>query len=257
MLRKKEGNYAENTAGVNILPAPFCKLFQIHGSKFKLHPVRNLSQACVSGIAQTVFLFGICKNTLYRFFSCFVHPLVDRCVPGIVSQFLILLPDVSCNRLNAVFILGAKVSGRTVATDLWITFILSVSVPVGSAVVQCLVLRTDNAVEMLVVNILPPFMSALHGLRPLVGCGQNSVIPEHLLTDMRGLIGTVRYESMDLWKLFHHLVINIIKSYTVMYIAGGDFHCQNNTVDITGSVGFIGQLPLVVPLYEQTAFGGR
>ena len=157
--------------GVSILPAPFRELFQIHGSKFKLHPVCNLSQACVSGIAHPVLLFGIRKNTLYRFFSCLVHPLVDRCVSGIVCHFLVFLPDVSGNRLNAVLIFCTKMAGRTVGSDLWITFILPVSVSVCGAVVQYLVLRTDNAVEMLVIHILPPFMSALHGLGTLVCCG--------------------------------------------------------------------------------------
>ena len=36
--------------GVSISPVPFCELFQIHGSKFKLDPIRDLSvnaQPCV------------------------------------------------------------------------------------------------------------------------------------------------------------------------------------------------------------------
>ena len=72
---------------------------------------------------------------------------------------------------------------------------------------------------------------------------------------MRSLVSTVRYESMNLWKLFHYLVINIVKGNTVVYIAGGYFHCQNNTVNIAGGMSFVGQLLLVVALYEQTAVG--
>ena len=112
---------------MGIPPAPLCELFQIHGSKFELDPIRDLSQACISGIAHPMLLLRIRKDTLYRFFSCLVHLLVDRRIPGIICQFLVFLPDVPGNGLDAVFVLCTKMSGRTVGTDLWITFILPVS----------------------------------------------------------------------------------------------------------------------------------
>ena len=156
---------------MGILPLPICKLFQIHGSKSKLHPVGNLSQACVSGVTQTMLLFGICKDSFNGFFSCLVHPLVNRSIPGIISHFLVFFPDVPGNSLNAILVLCAKMSGRTVTTNLWITSILPVAILVGGAVIQYLEFRADDAVEVLIIYILPPFMSALHGLRSLVGCG--------------------------------------------------------------------------------------
>ena len=157
-------------AGMGIFPMPFCELFQIHGSKSKLHPVRNLSQACVSGITHTMFLFCIRKDTLYCFFPCLIHPLVDRSISGIVCHFLVFLPDMPGNCLNTILTLCAKMPGRTVTTDLWITFIFPISVTVGGAVVQHLVLRAEDAVEILIIYILPPLMSALC-LGTLVGCG--------------------------------------------------------------------------------------
>ena len=156
---------------MGIFPSPFSELFQIHGSKSKLHPVGNLSQDCVSGVPQTMFLFGICKDAFNGFFSCLVHPLVNWSVPGIVSHFLVFFPDMPGNSLNAILALGAQMSGRTVAADLWITFILPVTFPVGGAVIQYLELRTDDAIKVLIVYILPPLVSALHGLRSLIGCG--------------------------------------------------------------------------------------
>lgn len=156
---------------MGIFPVPFSELFQIHGSKSQLHPVSNLDQACISGITQTVFLFCIRKNALNGFFPRLVHPLVDRSVPGIVSHILVFLPDMTGNCHNTIFVCCTKMSGRAIATDLWIAFVFPVSIPIGCAVVQHLVFRTDNAVEMLVIHILPPFMSAFHGLRTFVGCG--------------------------------------------------------------------------------------
>lgn len=48
---------------------PGGQLFQVYGSKFKLHPVGNLGQASVLRIAHTVFLLGIRKDTLDFLFS--------------------------------------------------------------------------------------------------------------------------------------------------------------------------------------------
>ena len=72
---------------------------------------------------------------------------------------------------------------------------------------------------------------------------------------MWSFVCAVRYKSMNIGKLFYYLIVNIVKGNTVMYIARGYFHCQNNTVNIAGGMGFIGQLLLVVALYEQTAVG--
>ena len=155
---------------MGIFPFPICKLFQIHGSKSKLHPVGNLSQACVSGISHSMLLFGIRKNTFNGFFSCLVHPLVNWSVPGIVCHFLVFFPDMSGDRLNAVLVICTKMSGGTVGTNLWVTLVFPVSIPVGGAVVQHLVFRADDAVKMLVIYIFPPFMTALC-LGPLIGCG--------------------------------------------------------------------------------------
>ena len=71
---------------------------------------------------------------------------------------------------------------------------------------------------------------------------------------MRGLIGAVCYKCMDIRELLYYLVVNIIKGNAVVYIAGGNFYCQNNTMNITGGMGFIGQLLLVVAFHEQTTF---
>ena len=48
--------------------------------------------------------------------------------------------------LNKVLALCAQLPGRTVRTDLWITFILPAAVTVGGAVVQYLVFRADDTI---------------------------------------------------------------------------------------------------------------
>ena len=105
--RKNERYNTGKTVRVSIPPYPFCILFQIHGSKFKLHPVRYLSQACVSSISQTMLLFCIRKDTFNRLFPSLVHPLVDRSVTGIVGQFFVVFSDMSGDCFHAVLALCA------------------------------------------------------------------------------------------------------------------------------------------------------
>ena len=47
-----------------------------------------------------MLLFGICKDSFNGFFSCLVHPLVNRSIPGIVSHFLVFFPDVPGKKID-------------------------------------------------------------------------------------------------------------------------------------------------------------
>ena len=111
-----------------------------------------------------VYLIPCCSlasaKTRSMVFSGLVHPLADRCAAGFLCHFHILTPDVPGNSLNAGLVFCTKMSGRTVATDLWITFILPVTVTVCRAVFQHLVFRTQNTIIVLVIYVLPPFMPA-------------------------------------------------------------------------------------------------
>ena len=39
---EKEVKTAARTAASTLIPPPYCELFQVHGSKFKPNPIRNL-----------------------------------------------------------------------------------------------------------------------------------------------------------------------------------------------------------------------
>lgn len=55
------------------LPRPACKPFQIHGNKFKSHPLRSACQVSHVGIAHGVLVFCICKDKLNCFLAFFVN----------------------------------------------------------------------------------------------------------------------------------------------------------------------------------------
>ena len=73
---KKEENGSEKRIDKTLLPLPGGQLFQIHGSKLKLHPVRYLGQASVLRITHSVFFFGVCKDAFNRLFTPPVKTLV-------------------------------------------------------------------------------------------------------------------------------------------------------------------------------------
>ena len=67
---------------------------------------------------------------------------------------------------------------------------------------------------------------------------------------MRRFVCGIGHNGLYLWEIFRYLVVYLIKSNTVMNIAGS-YHClKHKTVLVTGSMGFIGELPLVLALYE-------
>ena len=73
---KKEENGSEKRIDKTLLPLPGGQLFQIHGSKLKLHPVRHLGQASVLRITHSVFFFGVCKDAFNGLFPLLVKILV-------------------------------------------------------------------------------------------------------------------------------------------------------------------------------------
>ena len=154
---------------MGILPLPNCELFQVHGSKFKPHPIRYLGQACVSCVSHAMLFLGIRKDPFNGFLAHLVVSLVSLRIAKLFRHIHIRLPDVLRYRLNEVLIPGTQRSGGTVCTDLWITFVFSAAVTVGCGVFQYLIFRADDTVIVFIIHILPPFKSALHGLRPCVG----------------------------------------------------------------------------------------
>lgn len=107
--------------------------------------------------------------------------------------------------------MGTQMAGGTVDTDIRITPVLPVAIPVGGAVGQRLVLRAEHAVIVLVIYILPPFVATLHGLRTLICGGQNTSIFKYLFADMKGLVGRICNNRLDFREIRSYTVIDCIK----------------------------------------------
>ena len=241
--------------GRGVLPFPFCQFFEVHGSKFKLHPVRYLSQASVLCITHSVFLFCVRKDPFNRFFALLIQIAVLRRIPGIIRQIFVVLPDMPLYRFCAVFGMCTQSPRGTIGADFRIAFVLAAAIPVCCAVVQDLVFRADHAVIEFIINVFPPFVSALHGLRPFVGCRKNPLVPKHLFADMRRLVSTVCNHSFYFRKPLRHLVIYFVKGNAVMDIAWSHDRFQHKAILVTGGMSFIGKLAFVAAFYKESTVG--
>ena len=142
-----------------VIPFPPCHFFEVHGSKFKLHPFCYLGQASVLCITHRVFFFCICKDSFNRFFAALIKRLVLGYISGVVRQILIVLPDMPLHHLYAVFGAGTKFSGWTFCADNWITLVFPVSIPVRGAVFQYLVFGANDAIVEFIIDVFPPLVS--------------------------------------------------------------------------------------------------
>ena len=77
-------------------PEPMNNIFfEVHGSKLKLDPFSNLSQASILSISHGMLLFRIRKYSLDCFFPFFVNLLYVRRMPVILSKLNIVVPNVN------------------------------------------------------------------------------------------------------------------------------------------------------------------
>ena len=127
--RKNERYNTGKTVRVSIPPYPFCILFQIHGSKFKLHPVCHMGQASVLGVTHVVLFFRIGKYTLDLLFSQPVQFFVHRHIPDMLRHLHIVLPDMAHHRFLAPGAFGTYPSGRTAFAKISPAFVFPVALP--------------------------------------------------------------------------------------------------------------------------------
>ena len=111
--------------------------------------------------------------------------------------------------------------GWALSADFRVACVFPVTIPVGGAVSQGLVFRTDHAVVVFIIDVSPPGMSALSGHGTLVSSGQHPAIIKHFPADVRGLAGSVCHHGLCLGKGLGQFVVDIIKRHAVVDIAGG------------------------------------
>ena len=156
------------------VPFPGGQFFQIHDSKFKLHPVCYLSQASVLRVAYTVLFLRVGKHTLNLLFSLPVQLFVPRHVPDVFRHLHIVLPDMAQDCFLALGIFGTHPSAGTPFAKIGPAFVF----PVCGGIMQRTVLRTDHIIKVFIIYIPPPGMAVLFTLRTGIAGGKNPAASE-------------------------------------------------------------------------------
>lgn len=169
------------------IPLSGGQLFEIHGSKFKLRPVGYLGEASVLRVAHPMLIFHISEHALDFLFSQSVQVIAHRSMPDVLSQLRKILPDVPCYRLLTFGILNTLPEGRAIPVQIRPALVLLVTISVGRRVMQRMVFRTGHIVIVVIVDIFPPRMYTLFGLRPCVGGGKDASTLKAPLADLGNL----------------------------------------------------------------------
>ena len=121
---------------------------QIHGSKFKIHPVCCLSQASVLCVAHTVLCLRIGKHTLNLLFSQPVQLFVPHHVPDVLRHLHIVLPDMAQDCFLALGIFSTHPSGGTAFAKIG----PALAFPVCGGIMQRTILRADHIIRVFVIQ---------------------------------------------------------------------------------------------------------
>ena len=113
---------------------------------------------------------------------------------------------------------------RTNLALILLAFILPIPFPGGGCIMQQLVFRTNHAVVILVIHIVPPRQSVFFGHRTFVSGGKNSSTVEDSFADPGCFVGAVCHHGFVFWVLLAKPVIKWVKGYAVMDISGGYFY---------------------------------
>ena len=175
-------------------------------------------------------------------------------MPDMLCHLHIVLPDMAQDCFLALGVLGAHPSGGTALAKIASAFVFPVALPVCGGIMQRTVFRTDHIVKVFVIHIGPPGVAVSFGLGAGIAGGKNAAAVEDSLADPGGFVGAVRHHGFVLGVILAYFIVQRIKGYTVVDIAGSDVNTNNKIVLVTCCVRFVGKALFVLPLVEYTAF---
>lgn len=168
-----------------------CELFQIHRSKFELDPGGNRGQPSIWRITHGVFFLRVGKNALNGLRTQRVGFLANVRMPNVLRALYVVVPDMARHGLCTRLIFGAAFADRTIPANVTFAFVLPVAIAVGGGITQNLVLRTEDAVVVFIIDIFIPGQVVLLCHRSLVGQRRDSPAVEDLFADPRRFVARV------------------------------------------------------------------
>ena len=144
------------------------EFLEIHRGKFELDPCGNRGQPSIWCITHGVFFFRVGKDALNGLrtqrvgFSC-----QCRRMSHVLRSFYVVVPDMPRHGLCTLLIFGAAFADGTVFANVTFALVLPVAIAIGGGITQNLVLRTENAIVIFIVDIFIPragFLSSSSGV---------------------------------------------------------------------------------------------
>ena len=114
---------------------------------------------------------------------------------------------------------------------------------------QRTVFRTDHIVKVFVIHIGPPGVAVFFGLGAGIAGGKDAAALKNTLADPGCFVGAVRHHGFVLGVILAYFIVQRIKGYTVVDIAGSDVNTNNKIVLVTCCVRFVGKALFVLTRY--------
>lgn len=169
-------------------------------------------------------------------------------MPDVLRTLYVIVPNVARNRFGTLLALCAAPTNRTAFANVAFALVLPIALTVGGRVAQDLILRTENAVIILVVHIFIPRETALLRHRTLIGQRRNSSAVENLLADPRGFVAGIGGDYLYFRVVFGQPLEYRVERDAVVDITGRDFRFQHVAALIADGMRFIRKALLCSPL---------
>ena len=171
----------------------------------------------------------------------------------IFCLFDIIRPDMTRDYLLTAPAFCTYVSGRTILTLVTQTFVFPISFPVCRAVRQTLIFRTDDDIQIFIIDIFIPFMESGFGHRSFIRQRREPPIVYHTFTYPRRFISSVHRNDLYFRKTLCNFLIQCVKRHAVMNISAGNHRIQYKVMPVAYRMGLIGKTPLMFPFMENPA----
>ena len=167
--------------------------------------------------------------------------------PYVLRALYVVVPDMARHGLCVLLIFGAAFADRTAFANVTLAFVLPVALAVGGGIAQNLVLRTENAVVIFIVDIFIPGQVPLFRHRPLIGQRRDSPAVEYLLADPRRFVARVGGDDLGFGIVLDQTLKDRVKGDAVMDIAGRDLCFQHIPTPVADRMRLVGEAFPVLP----------
>ena len=134
---------------------PPCQLFEVYGSKFEPHPVRDLGQTTVVSIPHGMLFFGISKDPFNGFFAQGIYLHTALGFAQLLGQIKVLLPDMGGQQALPLFIGAADLPARAALAYFGGAAVSPSSVLAGGGMSQFLAPWADKTVMFQIISKSP------------------------------------------------------------------------------------------------------